>query len=289
MPNSKEQASWNENLVEVFVDLCIKEVHKNSKSGSHFSSNGWKTIVKCFVEQTGKDYTRKQLKNKWDSLKGDWKLWKTLKSVKTGLGWNPILNTIDADEEFWREQIGEYARFRKKGISPEFEAKLDQLFLGTTATGKHAWAPSSTLLIPDSPEEGDNDIHCEGSGDSDERDVSTNTLPKRRRSDRAMKDKGKLPAKKDKVGGAAQLAKEIGRMCSAIESRSTASSAVHNARTNIVEVMKDVTALPGAEQGTSLWFFATRLFLSPEKREMYCTMDDPSMKLEWLKFEMTEK
>ncbi|XP_050387195.1 L10-interacting MYB domain-containing protein-like [Argentina anserina] len=254
MTNSKEQASWNENLVEVFVDLCIKEVHKNSKPGSHFSSIGWKTIVKSFVEQTGKDYTRKQL-NKWDSLKGDWKSWKTLKSLKTGLRWNPVLNTIDADEEFWHEHIGkikEYARFRKKGISPEFEAKLDQLFLGTIATGKHAWAPSSTLPIPDSPEEGDNDNYHKGSGDSDERDVSTNTFPKRKRSERALKDKEKLPAKKEKVGGAAQLAKKIGRMCSAIESRSTASSTVHNARTSIAEVMKDVTTLPGVEQGTRL-------------------------------------
>ncbi|XP_050379889.1 uncharacterized protein LOC126797279 [Argentina anserina] len=165
MENSKEQASWNENLVEVFVDLCIKEKTK------------------------------------------------------------------------------EYARFRKKGISPE----LDQLFLGTTATGKHAWAPSSTLPIPDSPKEGDNDNYHEGSGDSNERDVSTNTFPKRKRSERSLKYKEKLPAKKEKVGGAVQLAKEIGRMCSAIESRSTASSTVHNVRTSIVEVMKDVTTLPGAE------------------------------------------
>ncbi|XP_050374692.1 L10-interacting MYB domain-containing protein-like [Argentina anserina] len=231
MANSKEQACWNESLVEVFVDICIKE-----------------------------------LKNKWDALKGEWRLWKDLKNKYTGLGWDPKLNTVVATEERWSQIIGEFARFKKKGISPEFETKLDILFSDITATGKHAWAPSSSIPIPNSLEEGDNVNYVEGSGDSDERDVSNYTRSsKRKRSERALKDKEKVPKK---VGGVAQLAKEIGRMCSAIESRSTTSSIVNNARTSITEVMKDVTSLPGAEQGTRLWFFATRLFLSAEKRDV---------------------
>ncbi|XP_050379505.1 uncharacterized protein LOC126796822 [Argentina anserina] len=242
MANSKEQACWNESLVEVFVEIY------------------------------------------------EWRLWKDLKNKYTGLGWDPKLNTVVATEECWSQIIGktkEFARFKKKGISPEFETKLDILFFDITATGKHAWAPSSSIPIPNSSEEGDNVNYVEGSGDSDERDVSNYTRSsKRKRSERALKDKEKIPKK---VGGGAQLAKEIGIICSAIESRSTSSSIVSNARTSITKVMKDVTSLPGAEQGTRLWFFATRLFLSAEKREMYCTMEDPNMKLGWLQFEMNEK
>ena len=47
---------------------------------------------------TGKDYTRPQLKNKWDGLKNEWKLWKQLKGKETGLGWNIKKNTSDATE-----------------------------------------------------------------------------------------------------------------------------------------------------------------------------------------------
>ncbi|XP_050369117.1 L10-interacting MYB domain-containing protein-like [Argentina anserina] len=178
MANSKEQACRNESLVEVFVDICIKEVHRNSKPQSHFTSNGWNTIITSFVEQTGKDYTKKQLKNKWDALKGEWILWKDLKNKYTGLGWDPKLNTVVATEERWSQIIGktkEFARFKKKGISPEFETKLDILFSDITATGKHAWAPSSSIPIPNSSEECDNVNYVEGSGDSDERDASNYT------------------------------------------------------------------------------------------------------------------
>ncbi|XP_050368997.1 L10-interacting MYB domain-containing protein-like [Argentina anserina] len=195
MANSKEQACWNESLVEVFVDICIKEVHRNSKPQSHFTSEGWNTIITSFVEQTGKDYTKKQLKIKWDAIKGEWRLWKDLKNKYTGLGWDSKLNTVVVTEERWSQIIGKTKEY--------------------------------------------------ASDDSDERDVSNYTRSsKRKKSERALKDKEKRPKK---VGGAAQLAKEIGRMCSAIESRSTTSSMISNARTSITEVMKDVTSLPGAE------------------------------------------
>ncbi|PRQ50042.1 hypothetical protein RchiOBHm_Chr2g0128681 [Rosa chinensis] len=179
---------------------------------------------------------------------------------------------------------------KKKGITPEFEVKLDKMFMGIAATGKHAYAPSSTLPIPRSPEQGGN---LEGSGDSEDNDQPKTTLPKRKRNERAEKGKGQIP-KKEKVGGAAYLAKQIDRMCESVDSRSTTTSMINTGvqeggGTSIKEVMKDVTSLPGVEQGSRLWFFTTRLFLSSEKREMYCTMDDPNLKLEWLKFEMNEK
>ncbi|PRQ22846.1 hypothetical protein RchiOBHm_Chr6g0254701 [Rosa chinensis] len=166
------------------------------------------------------------------------------------------------------------------------------MFMGISATGQHAYSPSSTLPIPRSPQQGNNEVNLEGSGDSEDNDDLAPTLPKRKRNERAEKDKGVVPKKK-KVGSAVHLAKQINRMCEAIESRSTATSminkSVEGGGTSIKDMMKDVTSLPGIEQGNRLWFFATRLFLSPEKREMYFTMEDPNVKLEWLKFEMNEK
>ncbi|KAM5554247.1 L10-interacting MYB domain-containing protein-like [Rosa sericea] len=180
--------------------------------------------------------------------------------------------TIDASDEWWRMKIEknkEYGKLKKKGIAPDFEDKLDKMFMGISATGEHAYAPSSALPIPRSPQQGDNEVNLEGSGDSEDNDDMAPTLPKRKRNERAEKGKGVVP-KKEKVGGAAHLAKQINRMCEAIESRSTATSMINKSveeggGTSIKEVMKDVTSLPGAEQGTRLWFFATRLFLSPEK------------------------
>ncbi|CAL2247303.1 unnamed protein product [Prunus armeniaca] len=39
-----------------------------------------------------------------------------------------------------------YAKLRRKGISPDMEEKFDRMFMNTTATGDHAWAPSSGVL-----------------------------------------------------------------------------------------------------------------------------------------------
>ncbi|XP_062028502.1 L10-interacting MYB domain-containing protein-like [Rosa rugosa] len=288
-------AVWNDGLVDVFCDICIKEVDNNNRPHTHFNPEGWVNIINNFSKETGKEYTRKQLKNKWDSLKDHWKLWKDLKGKETGLGWDHRRQTIDASDEWWRlkiEKNKEYGKLKKKGIAPDFEDKLDKMFMGISATGKHAYSPSSTLPIPRSPQQGNNEVNLEGSGDSEDNDELAPTLPKRKRNERAEKGKGVVP-KREKVGGAAHLAKQINRMCEAIESRSTATSMVHKSveggGTSIKDVMKDVSSLPGIEQGNSLWFFATRLFLSGEKREMYFTMEDPNVRLEWLKFEMNQK
>ncbi|KAL6130408.1 hypothetical protein ACLB2K_068787 [Fragaria x ananassa] len=189
-----EMAVWNERLLEVFCDLCIKEVDKNNRPHTHFNAEGWTNIINGFEQETGKSYTKKQLKNKWDALKSELRSWKELKGKETGLGWDHRLQTIDAPDEWWRakiEKVKEYAKFRKKGIAPDFEAKLDMMFGGTTTTGEHAYAPSSSLPIPRSLEQVNN---LESSGDSKEDDQPKN-LPKRR-SERTKKDKGVVQKRK---------------------------------------------------------------------------------------------
>ena len=172
------------------------------------------------------------------------------------------------------------------------------MFGGTCATGKHAYAPSSRLPLPSSPKQLNDDDIFEESGDSDDLFQPKTTQGNKRKSqsveeDRNEKGKG-VATKKGKVGGAAKLSEQIDRMCSVLESRSTASSMMNRnvqqgIDSSIQEVMKVVTSLPGAEPGTKLWFFATRLFLNQEKREMFTTMEDPNIQLAWLKFEMEEK
>ncbi|MFQ6620664.1 hypothetical protein Gotur_000845, partial [Gossypium turneri] len=75
-----------------------------------------------------------------------WKAWKKLKGEDTGLGWNPIKRTVDASDEWWESRlqvVPEAKKFRTSGIDPEFEGKLDLMFIGIVATGDKAWAPSS--------------------------------------------------------------------------------------------------------------------------------------------------
>ncbi|KAK5842559.1 hypothetical protein PVK06_004931 [Gossypium arboreum] len=52
----------------------------------------------------------------------------------------------------------EAQKFRTLAIDPEFEGKLDQMFIGVVATGDKTWAPSSGTLRSEFFEDVDNDI-----------------------------------------------------------------------------------------------------------------------------------
>ncbi|KAL1178978.1 hypothetical protein V6Z11_A03G129500 [Gossypium hirsutum] len=106
----KVKAMWDKRLTKIFCDICIEEILKGNRP------------------KTGKGFSQIQLKNRWDALKKEWKAWKKLKGEDTGLG---------------LKVVPEAKKFRTSGIDPEFEGKLDQMFMGIVATGDKAWAPSS--------------------------------------------------------------------------------------------------------------------------------------------------
>ena len=101
----KKSAVWNESLVDIFCDLCMKEVDKDNRPTTHLNIEGYNNLISNFTKETGRNYTKKQMKNKWDGLKGEWKLWKELKRKDTGLGWDHKLNIVDASEEWWKSKI----------------------------------------------------------------------------------------------------------------------------------------------------------------------------------------
>ena len=93
---SQSKAVWNDYNVAKFCDICIKLVDAGCHTHTHFDREGWESLVVNFSKETGNNYDKTQLKNKWDGLKTEWKLWKELVGKETGLGWNPSKGTVDA-------------------------------------------------------------------------------------------------------------------------------------------------------------------------------------------------
>ncbi|PPD81666.1 hypothetical protein GOBAR_DD21400 [Gossypium barbadense] len=189
---------WDKRLTEIFCDICIKEILKGNRPGTHFTKDGWLKIMTTFEKETGKDFSQRQLKNRWDALKKEWKAWKKLKGEYTGLGWNPIKRTVDASDDWWESRlqvVPEAKKFRTSGIDLEFEAKLDQMFMGIVATGDKAWAPSSV---------------------------------KKEKNPKISSSRFKIGRKKSskQIGGAARLSSQIEKLCSAADNMSQATSSL---------------------------------------------------------------
>ncbi|MBA0765242.1 hypothetical protein Gotri_014469 [Gossypium trilobum] len=69
----KVKAMWDKRLIEIFCDICIKEILKGIRSSTHFTKDGWLKIMTNFEKETGKAYSQRQRKNRWDALKKEWK------------------------------------------------------------------------------------------------------------------------------------------------------------------------------------------------------------------------
>ncbi|KAL1161905.1 hypothetical protein V6Z11_A07G166200 [Gossypium hirsutum] len=185
----------------------------------------------------------KQLKNRWDDLKKEWKAWKKFKGEDTGLGWNPKKRIVDAPDDWWESRlkvVPEAQKFRTSGNDPEFEGKLDQMFMGIVATSDKAWAPSSGTLRSDFFEDVNNEIPEENEEENVRNDVDilndvhiSNDVQiggngQKRKNPEISSSQFKTGRKKSskQIGGAARLSSQIEKLCNAADNMSQATSSL---------------------------------------------------------------
>ncbi|KAI5316989.1 hypothetical protein L3X38_036696 [Prunus dulcis] len=66
--------------------MRIKEVEAGNRPGTHFKKEGWENVRISLSKETGAEYDKSHLKNKWDALKEQWKIWKELIGKETDTG-----------------------------------------------------------------------------------------------------------------------------------------------------------------------------------------------------------
>ncbi|XP_050125630.1 L10-interacting MYB domain-containing protein-like [Malus sylvestris] len=116
---------WDDASVETFISICVAETLAENQTCGHLNRNAWKNVIKKFNDLTQKSYVHKPLKNKWTSLKKKWQLWTSLVDKETGLGWDPVKQTIIASDEWWEKKVkenSEVAKYRNSGLK-----NIDQL------------------------------------------------------------------------------------------------------------------------------------------------------------------
>jgi hypothetical protein len=101
----KPNAQWDPTAAKIFNDICVEQVLAKNRPQGCLNIKGYANLVTKFNEQTGRNYTRVQMKNRWDALKSEFIEWKTLLLSASGLGRDPRTGSIVASNEWCEEKI----------------------------------------------------------------------------------------------------------------------------------------------------------------------------------------
>ena len=181
------------------------------------------------------------------------------------------------------------------------------MFSGVTATGQHAWAPSSGT-VPGSDEDLDAinvglqgaDLE-EGSGDSDEHEdinsenyqnsrgvggehisSSSNTRSSGKRKQRDVPERRSRKKKSPRIG--AQLVSIQQQLLDSISSRSDSTSANKDLPgCSIPQVMAELQSIPGSTDDDTFLFRAMQFLQVRRNREMWASLNDIHQKYRWLR------
>ena len=105
MEEKAPKAHWDASSTTIFCEICKDQKDAGNRPTAFLSPEGYKCLAREFGRRTGKNYSKIQLKNKWDSTKTLYQAWVYFKIKATGLGWDPVKQTITADEAQWAELI----------------------------------------------------------------------------------------------------------------------------------------------------------------------------------------
>lgn len=268
--NRKPNAQWDLSAARIFNEICVEQVLANNRPQGCLNNKGYANLVAKFNERTGRNYTRVQMKNRWDALKSDFTTWKTLLLSASGLGRDPRTGSIAASDEWWEEKIEAMPACKKFRLAAlENEEDLEIMFSGVSCTNAYAMAPGAKEGLP--------------ANDSDYvEEVSPSVEDKQARKRCADH---KSPIKKSKKNFRDMQFKRFvdSFVEKASSSKSSATSSPNDhVRQEIAEMMESVISA-GAVEGSDEHFYATQLLIKKEYRDVFLTLKTPEGKLAWLK------
>ncbi|KAI9403091.1 hypothetical protein POPTR_001G370432v4 [Populus trichocarpa] len=270
---SQDKACWTREMLHAFCDICIKAIEQGMRPNTHFDKTGWKYVMNCFKDQTGHALTKAQLKNKWDGIKKDWRIWK-----------NAELGTIAASDEWWKaknHEIRGARKFRHVGIDPTLCSKYDIMFTNTVATGQQTNAVNEDPQLQ------------EGSADSEEDSLPTfvadvnNMVAGVNFSNSTSNptgSSGKRKGVQQSAGRGSHLFARLDKLVDSVFTKSECTSTVLDKKgCSIEEVMKEFHSIEEVVFGSELYCFATEFFMVRSRREMWAAIGDMDRKFQWLK------
>lgn len=318
-PQSK--GYWSPSSHELFVDLLFQEALKGNRPDSHYPKETWKMMLETINQNTGKSFTRAQLKNHWDCTRKAWKIWCQVIGAPI-MKWDENSRTFGATDEDWKNylkvnnanrffrSIGKFyslgqrwiffvfvvvdlqenhraAAFRRKHI-PHAD-KLATIFKGLIEPGK--------AYFRHYRRRGDNH-HTESPQLHDPTPLSTlyTNEPVTGSEDRADDDDNHDDDEPtlqhmgfNDVGFAESRLQDVEIVTPGCHMFNTellekipVNASVKKYEYTIGECIKCLDTMEEVEQGSDLYMFALDLFPTKEYREIFLQLKNSSLRMSWL-------
>ena len=95
-----EDKKWPKAVEKHFIDILLEEDAKGNMPQGQFKPGTWIAVMNEFNKRANKNYSKTQLTQKYQRMKQRHRTFSQL-IARTGMGWDPISNTVTASEEAW--------------------------------------------------------------------------------------------------------------------------------------------------------------------------------------------
>ncbi|KAL4564921.1 hypothetical protein LXL04_028997 [Taraxacum kok-saghyz] len=210
--------------------------------------------------------TKKQLSNKWESMKRDWKLYDRLMRLETGIGGTRSL--IDASKEWWAEIINvnkDFAKFKDTNLDI-FATHYAPLFQDSVAVGDHTMTPLQF-------QGGEN---MEGKGDNDEINLADDDALFSSFPEDSSNKRKKSSGQKRTTNSKSSYEEKLDVVLEALSTKSTQTFPQNTSFPTLKDCMPIVSSFSGFEEGSEQYAKAIFVLTKKSSREgfMYPTSDN---------------
>ncbi|CAL5431638.1 unnamed protein product [Camellia sinensis] len=293
------KATWDGESTRIFLELVVKEIEAGNWPHMSITPNGYYLWSKTFEAATGRLHSLKQLKNKYNLLKSEWRAWCKLMDCQkcpTGIGFDQVTGLFTASADWWAkmEKIDNVCcKFRTKTLDhPDL---MERVFAGATATGKNAWAPSKTR----NPMELDREFDSsEFSSDSNELGVSemvdmmNSANINATGSGSKQKHFSAKTLQNKRITGAAALASNMDDLVNSVKTQSkelTINHVVGGHSYTMGQAVGQLYEIQGLDPADPLLHFGVMLMEVPNNRKMVMSIPTDQGIIGWLQAKKQDK
>ncbi|PWA34272.1 DNA-binding domain-containing protein [Artemisia annua] len=289
-----EPFKWTDQYVLAFCDI-INQYHMRNERNSPYKWTSLQLEFEKIVHHKLK--SEKVLRKKFDSMRNDYNLWKSLKNGENGISWNVSTGKLDCSDDWWRKKIKEnpnVKRFKKKQPSIQLQEAWYRLFEDDVVNQVGCVTPSiypHTLKevhhLNLEVEDVEHDDCVDGSSPSEDLETQKDTFLKETRNDDISSPNQSEGSKHSQKTAKMSTQQDDTQQCVLKTMESDSSTVNHAGNYSISGAISVINRM--VDEGlmttcSELWCFAISLFEDAVKRELFLSLPDDAGRLAWLQY-----